>query len=46
LEAVVTISDKAAMMDGRWAVMDALKASLAEQIAGLLLSGLQFIRGV
>lgn len=45
LEAVMTISDKAAMMDGRWAVMDALKASLAEQIAGLLLSGLQFIRG-
>ena len=45
LEAVMTISDKAALMEGRWAVMDALKASLAEQIAGLLLSGLQFPRG-
>jgi len=46
LEAVMTISDKVALMEGRWAVMDALKASLAEQLAGLLLSGLQFpLRG-
>lgn len=41
LEAVVTIPMEAALMDGRHAVMDALKRSLAEQIAALLLVGFQ-----
>ncbi len=45
LEAVVTIPMGAALMDGRHAVMDALKASLAEQIAAVLLTGFQFPRG-
>lgn len=44
LEAVVTVPMEVALLDGRYAVMDAFKASLAEQIAGLLLSGFQFPR--
>lgn len=46
LEAVVTIPYESALLEGRYAVMDALKASLAEQLAKLLLSDLQFSRVV
>lgn len=45
LEAVVSVPMEAALLDGRHAVMDALKASLAEQLAGLLLSGFSWPRG-
>jgi len=44
LEAVVTIGRESAILEGRHGVMEALKASLAEQMAGVVLSGLQFPR--
>jgi len=45
LEAVATVDRGVAVLEGRHAVMDALKASLAEQIAAVLLTGFQFPRG-